>query len=149
MKSPFLALDGSELDEAIAEQVMGFKWMRLNRRERRALLIGPELQDRCWPSQPSDERETESAEPYSTDIAAAMEVVEKMMSLGYRYVMRGNFRNNQLHHAAFDHAEWADENPLYQSRLERALPEAICRAALAAIEHNAPERDAETNQVTL
>jgi hypothetical protein len=78
----------------------------------------------------------------SESIEAAMQVVEKMTQLGFRfrYVMRGNFENNGLHHAAFDHADWADANPLYQSPLAKSLPEAICRAALAAVkEQNGAE----------
>ena len=136
---PSDSLVGRELNAAIAERVMGF---------RRPAPITKPLEYDHLPIRRNgwtwiDLRgEWVPISNYSTDIAAAMQVVNKMMSLGYRYVMRGNFRCNQLHHAAFDHASWADENPLYQSRLERTLPEAICRAALVAIEANTPEREA-------
>ncbi|MDD5722688.1 MAG: hypothetical protein PHY29_02985 [Syntrophales bacterium] len=71
---------------------------------------------------------------YSTDLSAAWMVVEKMMSLGYRYVMRSNFEGNGLHWCGFDHQEWAYRNPLHQSELCKSLPHAICLAALATKE---------------
>lgn len=75
---------------------------------------------------------------YSTDIAAAWEVVEKLMAYGYRYVMRGNFEGNGLHWCGFDHQEWADMNPLFQSPPCVSLPLAICRAALKATDSTRP-----------
>ena len=70
---------------------------------------------------------------YSRGIAAAWLVVEKIMSMGYRYAMRGNFDGDGLHWAAFDHQAWADANPLFQSPMCHSLPLAICYAALIAI----------------
>ena len=71
---------------------------------------------------------------YSSDISAAWMVVEKMMKLGYRYVLRGNFEGNGLHWCGFDQQEWADLNPLWQCKPCKSLPVAICRAALLAME---------------
>jgi hypothetical protein len=70
---------------------------------------------------------------YSTEISAAWEVVEKIMSMGYRYVFRGNFEGNGLHSVGFDEQDWADNNPLYKSQLCSSLPLAICKAALVAV----------------
>lgn len=67
---------------------------------------------------------------YSTDIAAAWQVVEHLMRQDYRYVLRGNFEGNGLHWCGFDEEGWADLNPLWQSPLCESLPLAICRAAL-------------------
>jgi hypothetical protein len=70
---------------------------------------------------------------YSRDMSYAFAVAEKLMSMGYRYVMRGNFEGNGLHWAGFDYQEWADQNPPFQSPLCKSLPEAICKAALIAV----------------
>lgn len=70
---------------------------------------------------------------FSTDISAAWEVINKMMELKFRYVCRGNFMGDGLHHCAFDGQDWADANPIYQGSMCKTLPESICKAALIAI----------------
>lgn len=64
---------------------------------------------------------------------AMLELIEQMCSLGYRYVMRGNFEGNGQHWAAFDHQEWADANPLYQSGSCDSEQLAVVLAALQAM----------------
>ena len=70
---------------------------------------------------------------YSTEIERAWEVVEKMMAKGYNYTIRGNFEGNGKHWCGFDHQNWADSNPIFQSPLCNTLPMAICKAALIAV----------------
>lgn len=70
---------------------------------------------------------------FSRNMSYAFSVIEKLMSMGYRYVARGNFAGNRLHFAAFDHQDWADPNPLYKSNLCKSLPLAICQAALITV----------------
>jgi hypothetical protein len=55
-----------------------------------------------------------------------------MMSLSYRYNLRGNFEGDRLHVAAFDNQDWADSNPLWKSGYCKTLPHAISVAALLA-----------------
>lgn len=119
-------LSGRDLNFAIAERVLGWKrGQRYGNGNGEWEVPGRDSRiPMYWSSTPR----------FSESIEAAMQVVEKMMELGFRYVMRGNFENNGLHHAAFDHADWADANPLYQSPLGKSLPEAICRAALIALD---------------
>lgn len=74
--------------------------------------------------------------PYSTDISAAMEVVEKMRKSGswcciemksdYHYVWWVGLRRAESHGNA--------EHKITVSADAESLPEAICRAALKAIE---------------
>jgi hypothetical protein len=61
--------------------------------------------------------------PYSTDISAAMKVVEKMRSEGYLVFIRGK----ETWTVQFEGLVVANESAT-------TLPEAICRAALAAIQ---------------
>lgn len=120
------SLAGRELDTAVAERVMG---------EPKPTITGDcedPINDRRISSvwlhvhyyERGDECEVE-ARPFSTDIAAAMEVVEKLLALDYE----------------FDLMKEGDErlvcvmNPAgAQFWQPGALPEAICRAALAAVE---------------
>ena len=105
-KGEIMQLEGRELDVAVAQAIWEWK-------------LNPKLVGLPF---------------YSSDISAAWMVVEKMMKLGYRYVLRGNFEGNGLHWCGFDQQEWADLNPLWQCKPCDSLPVAICRAALLAME---------------
>jgi hypothetical protein len=73
---------------------------------------------------------------YSTDIAAAWEIVEWMGEYGYVYSLTGDEGGGC--EAWFGKSEWVADD-LYQSRplpsgQARAAPEAICLAFLAAVD---------------
>jgi len=70
--------------------------------------------------------------PFSTDISAAFEVIQKMHEMKYKYTLHGYFMGAELQIATFDHQDWADANPLYKAVSDSA-PLAICRAALLAV----------------
>ena len=66
---------------------------------------------------------------YSTDIAAAWQVVEKMNKRGFRHVISLS-HDGQTHHARFISFNPIEE--VYQA-WENIAPLAICRAALKAV----------------
>jgi len=70
--------------------------------------------------------------PFSTNLLAAFEVVEKMHQNEYQYTLRGHFMGVEQHVATFDNQDWADANPLYKAHGNTAA-HAICRAALLAV----------------
>ena len=117
-KDEIMQLEGRGLDVAVAERV--------------TLLDFSEI-----PSRKDFHYEGNSMVPtpsYSSDMSSAFKIIEKMMKLGYRYVLRGNFEGNGLHWCGFDQQEWADLNPLWQCKPCKSLPVAICRSALLAME---------------
>lgn len=132
---------GRELDAAVAERVMGWDWftaVNVN------VLVPPEHHwrvQRSWhiPGKHGEEDDIDSARfydsrnggkqapvvpAYSTDIAAAWAVVEKLYDQGWRLeIMWG-----RLFWVEFQRA-----HAIAQATAPTA-PEAICRAALAAME---------------
>ena len=92
---------GLELDALVAEKVMG--WF---------VAKGPHS-----PTSPPD-----LIPRYSTDIAAAWEVVEKMIDQGRRFVINNNFSRTMFI------ADFCGRDVL-----EKTAPLAICRAALKAV----------------
>lgn len=126
---------GPEFDILITEMVMGWKriapvsWWKCGATFALKNAFGTIKCPKCQISS------------YSQDIEAAWEVVEKMMSKEYRYVLKGNFRGNGKHWCGFDNQEWVDHNPLFQSPLCDTLPLAICKAALIAITQDKGEEN--------
>lgn len=126
-----------ELDYAVAECVMGWRWWRTTLRystEVRRALMPAGLQNEEWQLADGTEEifageHSPFVPHYSTDIAAAMEAVEKL-----------------LHRVGVDIESW--ETPAFtgwQVKLwangdiageaqAASLPEAICRAALALVD---------------
>lgn len=114
-------LSGRDLDAAVAERVMG--WFLVDRREMGWKPNGPDV----WATG-DEENPTFQLFTPSTSISAAMEVVEKMRQRGYRW-------NAQTPRGR----GWEIQCYLTTTRgrgdkFKGLLPEAICRAALAAIE---------------
>jgi hypothetical protein len=101
---------GPELDRAVAERVMGFT---------------PLLHDFGSAWEGDDNEICESIPPYSTSIAAAWLVVEKMATLGHRLCLL------QVRDRLRWHADFLREREYMGSG--QTAPEAICRAALAAL----------------
>lgn len=122
-------LSGRDLDAAVAERVMG--WQRQ-----------PDYN--YWMSFPAGESFSLHAliatwSP-SESIEAAMQVVEKMWQLGWSIEMANGGKLGTLATARI--VSWyvrfvEDENDLNNWSAEaETLPEAICRAALRAVEQN-------------
>lgn len=132
-------LSGRELDAAVARRIFGWKsWA--NDSVNAPFFISPE--DRNRPHM--DEYELvevesgneENAPHYSTNIAAAMEVVEKMRAKEFAVTIMD-----------VEDDKWEVSFDIWSGGFEgedESLPAAICKAALAAVAHSAPERDAET-----
>jgi hypothetical protein len=127
-----------ELDKAVAE-AFGFKpnivWAVLNADES-ALMIDFEREAaarKWWDEHPSVHKDHHLGtlkiyQPYSSSIEAAMRVVDKMRERDW-YVEIANMSTEWFVNFIYDINERIDCPA--QARL---LPEAICRAALAAIE---------------
>lgn len=130
---------GPELDAAVAERVMGYRWWRTTLRystEVRRALCHPEFKNDEWQLADGTEEAFTGSNPflpfYSTSWAAAMDVVAKMQADGWKVEMTDDscetimpwfvsfFRSDEKHFEIHDSGA-------------ETLPEAICRAALAAV----------------
>lgn len=120
------------LDVAIAENVFGMAWCRLNRRDTTAILRTPEQAAACWPAQEPDERIVESADNYSSSIEAAMQVVEKLRA--DRWIPTMVVVGRRWHTELFREGKTPQYNERAHGESE-SLPEAICLAALKALEN--------------
>lgn len=94
-----MRLEGRELDEAVARDVLGLTW---------SPVAGPV--------------------PYSRDIDAAWQVVERMLTLGWHLNLMSLHRDGSLWSAEFEAAAETTRHIYGES-----APLAICRAALAAL----------------
>lgn len=96
-KTPDLeSLSDRELDALVAERVMGYRWwstrLRFSTDVRRALHHAGFANDEWWLSDGTEEMFGDGpSNPfmsnYSTNISAAMEVVERMKQLGWRLIL--------------------------------------------------------------
>ncbi len=110
---------GRELDALVAEKVMGFKPCSDPIGKCDAAHMSPPL---CW--------DGSELKPYSTNISAAWEVVEKVSLLGWERAL-GKTRDGEwctLYHDLLD----SDHRCDFSTRGESA-PHAICLAALNAV----------------
>jgi hypothetical protein len=130
VESPLNALSGRELDAAIAERVMGFEEVesygqvvRYHNKERDLEYGGR------WSSVVPN---------YSTEMDAAMQVVEKMREKGFRWEASSP-RGTGWQICCFP----ADDAPDGYRKFKAMFPEGVCRAALAAVAHDKSEREAE------
>lgn len=139
-----------KIDALVAEKVMGYRWYRHRALTHEVVLARPSayfedgtLWDRCADSRQNDERDTGNAGLYSTSIAAAWDVVEKMRIDGWNFSMLGEaprtpprtsipsdkdpknrFRFHNLMHQPPKDPDGADE---------ATMPLAICVASLRAL----------------
>lgn len=130
------ALTGRDLDAAVAERVMGWTIAPEGNRWRVSAtgeyinswcVDSPNLAD--LDSDVDDRLYGRYAMPsYSTDIAAAMQVVEKMQERGFRIFIR-DYEGVITWEVKFASVK----GPSYEAS-GNDLPEAICRAALQAID---------------
>lgn len=102
---------GRELDRLVAERVMGFEvsseggYVRLHR-------------NNTW----------QRISSYSTDIAAAMQVVEKLSTRAYLQ-LHSPFIPDEKWWAFFEHLGTTDTHPIWRG-IGTTAAEAICRAAV-------------------
>ena len=111
---------GEELDELIAEKVMGF--IKLP-----------------FPGLPKFQKPTDDGviplyytPKYSTDISAAWEVVEKILKMPSSVNIQCDFHSDGNYFACYIHPYPRDETKLIMEHAPTA-PLAICRAALLAV----------------
>lgn len=126
--SATVELTGRELDAAVAERVMG--WTNVH-------YDGPTDRIRyVWMGIPPDGR-TYNAEVsyFSTDVAAAMQVVDKMFADGWAVDMGRNI------HDVKGPDDWGagfhggnNRSGVYVEEYSESLPRAICMAALRVLE---------------
>ena len=108
---------GPELDALVAEKVMGWRMIRND----------PLLSHTGWIDGDGRKRTRYDPPPYSTDIAAAWEVLEKFP--WFRIDNRGDYEGNQ----AFMVELSDDAKNLSGKMWAPTAPLAICRAALRAV----------------
>lgn len=156
MSEQLAELAGRDLDAVVAVRVMGWEWLErledLYQRPRKVIYppLGPDwirfnyFWDKYSPAQPTTERFSDWDEcckrvdgatgmpRYSTDIAAAMEVVEKMRE-SWSVEIYCDFPDREWN-VTFckrdPEAQWIQTDT--HSVDSESLPEAICRAALIA-----------------
>jgi len=132
-------LSGRELDAAIAVRLFSFDWWRSTVTKRRALFAEGKQPE--WFKYRATGGETlcvdwdVSVPRFSESLEAAMQVVEKMRALGWQAIL---VLGRKLGTRAVDndpiwYAEFSDDSCNEASAESESLPEAICRAALAAI----------------
>lgn len=132
---------GEELDAAVAEHIMGFRWFTTPRGDLRSLLEPAEEYHHdkhpCWPiilcedmSLPVASDGWRFIPKFSTDVAAAWRIME---------LLRGRFSNVSLHAAngwgltVWDIGRPVDPFSLHGPVNADAAPLAICRTALLAV----------------
>jgi hypothetical protein len=143
---------GRELDALVAERVMGWRWLPVRfvwddeplvyllppggiTEDVNSTTSGAWDENRVWHSMPC----------YSTDIAAAWEVVEKMQAAGWGWCLEQH-ENADVPTAWFLRASEIGRNARFSSpeQMEEkrsasgAMPHAICIAALKAVGHEVP-----------
>lgn len=117
---------GRELDVLIAEKVMGWTWYKTGRGAR--MLCEPHHGQLADGSEPIANLATFSVPLYSSDIAAAWSIVEKMQELGWTFAIE-LFEDNGNYSAYFKNTQNRDR---YVGNADTA-PLAICLAALKAL----------------
>lgn len=130
---------GRELDALVAQKVMG----RVAFRDsfQRIDAEGLEL----WWENEKDEAEPARVLPrYSTDIAAAWQMVETMQSIGFAFQMTDKLHGITRYMVVFGfHGE---NYHIGGTGISEDAPHAICLAALSAVGYQGPIREGETNE---
>lgn len=130
---------GRELDALVAERVMGYQWW--HREGLRNHLLSPDAAqwagslDMKPGAAETDKAFYNGAPPYSTDIAAAWEVIERMTAQGWHYEIGGPAASTP-HWARFGRGDYDPHNDEWDEQhigMGSAAPHAICLAALRAI----------------
>lgn len=129
-------LNGRELDFAVAEQVMG-----LDRANARVDSMNRNGEPQYHFGYPVGH---DFAPNYSTDIAAAMQVIEKLRADGWTPEISSYYPDLEWD-VVFERCEQIGDS-IYRSTghgecSSQSLPECICRAALAAIESTVSPRE--------
>lgn len=148
VESPLTALQGRELDAAIAERVTGLVpcdgWVRMNFGSAGGAALRKECEHEngaCYPtvSVSNVQGNYDGVPPYSRKIESAMLVVEKMRERGYGWTLKAHDDSWRV-----DVYRLPDNGYDGLQSQASTLPESICRAALATV--NTTARLAETDQ---
>lgn len=127
-REQIMAVEGRELDAAVAEHVMGWRDIKVRMFPGALCTLGGNPPGKSWPDMVPD---------YSTDIAAAWRVVERLpWPVALTNVVDGEWECTVL---CYDGGETHDND---ETATARTAPEAICRAALLA--HFTDVRSAKT-----
>lgn len=123
---------GRELDALIAEKVMGLSLAHMpDARDSKSGVIVSEISDSDVYFWDGRERDWSPIPNYSTDVAAAWEVVEKFKSKKIEFAL---IRDVSIWQASF---QWNDSFPYHWDCIEwvdgETAPHAICLAALKAV----------------
>lgn len=132
---------GKELDALIAEKVMGWTKAEISNEYGKILVLGnPKLKEKDWIMMPA---EYNPYLPYSTDISAAWEVVEKLSKTNTMVGTR-TFNNQpwqsmclilkSLNHEAYKN-DFEQDFTQWITATGESIPHAICLAALKAVGH--------------
>lgn len=138
-------LSPKERNALVAEKVMGWEWWVYKEHEGMAILLHPETSNdlkessHYWPANEDDERFLESAHPYTSDIRAAWRVVEQMWEDDWQLeVAYSKPDETSLYFWIPEEYEkpmhTAMDTPSAAGAKAPTMPEAICLAALRAIE---------------
>lgn len=121
---------GRELDSLVAEKVMG--WQQPNHLGHADICAswGPSKMCTCdgelrWP-------------PYSTSIAAAWQVVEKLESIGFDFMCGISKRGRPFQNSASFRLGDKEEPSYKNVEVWETMPLAICLAALKAVGYEVP-----------
>lgn len=135
-----------EIDARVHEDVMGQTWD-----ETRCRVCGWPVAGiaalGCLPGncsqRPAPARRADEPPPYSTDIAAAWQVVEKMLAQHWSYAVenvegdeQGRAHTGGKHSAWFAQYDRVNEDTKSYLVIEATAPLAICLAALSALSAN-------------
>lgn len=131
---------GPKLDALVAEKVMGLVWDKTRCRVC-GWPLAPSREDGCVAGdcsmRPPPRYRVDEPPPYSTDIAAAWQVVGKMREHGYRLSLRTWVQSADAMAVFVDpKREWAAEDGEITTDTASL---AICRAALKALNVEIPE----------
>lgn len=123
-----------ELDVQVAEKVMGLR--------KNPDVAFTWLDERGWTAFDT------TGPRWSSDIAAAMRVFDRMRDLGHRWLLNADAAGFHLRHVAYvrhdlepDEKVYAVDRPLGTAKTLAQLPKVICEAALQEIEaHESSKR---------
>lgn len=136
-------LTGAALAEAVAVEVMGWRWFRAPNCDLIALFHPDPAERRMWAPSFSDVTEEQAryerfsdyrveVPDYADDIAAAMQVVERMQALGWAAEF-GSCAVTPGGSCGGYYAQFVRDGNYRDNEMRPTMPEAICRAALAAV----------------
>ena len=114
---------GRELDEIIAEQVMGW-----------TIIKGSQLPRNHWPWRTPDKEITYALPAYSVDYYAIWDVINKLREHGMSFHAKGWIKTDNIEVRFSDWYATNGGNGKTVYAIASSFPLAVCRAALKAME---------------